>query len=158
MTCLSADIGAELPPEQPISSELQTQNLLLLLSERAIDEDGINAFAQQLRRLLSDIEFREMATLISSNSLSNMCEHLAHFGDRYARVVLVFFGSDDAVTEVFFSDFRERIEELLPECARFEVYRVSPDGRHTPNLLEIPPGISDEQSLGHWAYLEDVLA
>ena len=153
MPCLSTGISAALPPEQPDSSEPQAMNLLLLSSER-----DIRYFDKQLKRLFSDIEFREMTMLISSNSLSNMCEHLAHFGDRYARVVLVFFGSDDSVTKVFFSDFRERIEGFLSEGARFEVYRISPDGWHTPNLLEIPPGISDEQSRDHWAEQEDMLA
>lgn len=138
--------------EQSTSSESQMPSTLVFLLE-----EWVNIFDPRLRKLFSYIE-SEHVSLLSSNSFPEFIAHLARFGGRYARVMLVSFGEDTSALEGFLSDASDRITGFMRKGARLEAYRIFPDGRHTPDLLSVPPRPSDASNLEHWATLEDMLA
>ena len=139
-------------PEQSTSPESQTPNTLVFFPE-----ERVNFFDIRFRALRLDIG-ATYATLLPSNSFPEFIAHLARFGGRYARVILVSFGEDTSVLEGFLSDASDRITGFMRKGARLEAYRIFPDGRHTPDLLSVPPRPLDVSSLEHWATLEDMLA
>ena len=138
--------------EQSTFSESQTPNTLVFFPE-----ERVNFFDPRFRALRLDIG-ATYATLLPSNSFPEFIAHLARFGGRYARVILVSFGEDTSVLEGFLSDASDRITGFMRKGARLEAYRIFPDGRHTPDLLSVPPRPLDVSSLEHWATLEDMLA
>ena len=138
--------------EQSTFSESQMPNTLVFFPE-----ERVNFFDIRFRALRLDIG-ATYATLLPSNSFPEFIAHLARFGGRYARVMLVSFGKDTSALEGFLSDASDRITGFMRKGARLEAYRIFPDGRHTPDLLSVPPRPSDVSSLEHWATLEDMLA
>lgn len=139
-------------PEQSTFSESQMPNTLVFFPE-----ERVNFFDIRFRALRLDIG-ATYATLLPSNSFPEFIAHLARFGGRYARVMLVSFGEDTSALEGFLSDASDRITGFMRKGARLEAYRIFPDGRHTPDLLSVPPRPLDVSSLEHWATLEDMLA
>ena len=117
--------------EQSTFSESQTPNTLVFFPE-----ERVNFFDPRFRALRLDIGAL-YATLLPSNSFPEFIAHLARFGGRYARVILVSFGKDTSVLEGFLSDASDRITGFMRKGARLEAYRIFPDGRHTPDLLSI---------------------
>ena len=138
--------------EQSTFSESQMPKTLVFFPE-----EHVNFFDPRFRALRLDIG-ATYATLLPSNSFPEFIAHLARFGGRYARVILVSFGKDTSVLEGFLSDASDRITGFMRKGARLEAYRIFPDGRHTPDLLSVPPRPLDVSSLEHWATLEDMLA
>ena len=138
--------------EQSTFSESQMPKTLVFFPE-----EHVNFFDPRFRALRLDIGAL-YATLLPSNSFPEFIAHLARFGGRYARVMLVSFGKDTSVLEGFLSDASDRITGFMRKGARLEAYRIFPDGRHTPDLLSVPPRPLDVSSLEHWATLEDMLA